>query len=39
MNRLITSIEIETMILKLPTNKIQGQLASQANSMKCLDKS
>ena len=38
-NRQITSNEIETVILKLPTNKSQDQMASQANSIKHLEKS
>ena len=37
MNRLITSSEIESMILKLPTNKIQDQMTSQVNSTKHLE--
>ena len=39
MNRLITSTEIETMIKKLSTNKVQDQMTSQANSTKHLEKS
>ena len=39
MNRLITSTEIETVIKKLSTNKSPGLMASQANSVKHLDKS
>ena len=38
MKRLITSTEIETVIKKLPT-KVQNQMASQANSIKHLEKS
>ena len=38
-NRPITSTEIETMIKNLPTNKAQDQMASQANSVKHLEKS
>ena len=38
--RPITSTEIETVIKNLPTNKkAQGQMASQANSIKHLEKS
>ena len=33
MNGATTSTEIETVILKLPTNKIQGLRASQVNSI------
>ena len=36
LNRLIISNEIESVIKKLPTNKVQGQVASQANSTKHL---
>ena len=39
MNRPITSTEIETVIKNLPTNKGQDQMASQANSIKHLEKS
>ena len=39
MNGPITSTEIETMIKKLPTKKVQDQMASQANSIKHLEKS
>ena len=39
MNGLITSTEIETLIKKLPTNKVQDQMASHANSIKHLEKS
>ena len=39
MNRPITSTEIETVIKNLPTNKAQDQMASQANSIKYLEKS
>ena len=39
MNRPITSTEIETVIKNLPTNKSQDQMASQANSIKHLEKS
>ena len=38
-NRPITSIEVETMIKNLPTNKALDQMASQANSIKHLQKS
>ena len=38
MNRPITSTEIETVIKNLPT-KTQDQMASQANSIKQLEKS
>ena len=38
MNRLITSTEIETMIKNLPTNKVQDQMTSQVNFIKCLEK-
>ena len=38
-NRTITSTEIETVIKNLPTSKIQDQMASQANSIKHLEKS
>ena len=38
-NRPITSNEIETIINNLPTKKVQDQMASQANSIKHLDKS
>ena len=38
-NRPITSTEIETVIKNLPTNKSQDQMASQANSIKHLEKS
>ena len=39
-NRPITSTEIETVIKNLPTNKkTQDQMASQANSIKHLEKS
>ena len=41
-NRPITSTEIETVIKNLPTNKsskAQDQMASQANSIKILEKS
>ena len=37
-NRPITSTEIETVIKNLPTNKAQDQTASQANSIKRLEK-
>jgi len=33
----ITRTEIETVIKKLPTNKIQYQMASQVNSIKHLE--
>ena len=39
MNGPITRTEIETVIKKLPTNKVQDQMASQANSIKHLEKS
>ena len=39
MNRPITSTEIETVIKNLQTNKTQDQMASQANSIKHLEKS
>ena len=39
MNGPITSTEIETVIKKLPTNKVQDQMASQENSIKHLEKS
>ena len=43
MNRSVTSIEIETVILKKEKNsqetKVQDQMASQANSIKHLEKS
>ena len=39
MNRPITSSEIETMIKNLPKNKSPGQMASQVNSIKYLEKS
>ena len=39
MNRPITNTEIETVIKNLPTNKAQDQMASQANSIKYLEKS
>ena len=38
-NRPITSNEIETVIKNLPTTKLQDQMASQANSIKHLEKS
>ena len=38
MNRAVTSIEIETVIEKFLT-KLQGQMASQVNSIKHLEKS
>ena len=38
MNRLITSTEIETMIKKLPTNKVQDQMTLLLNFVKCLEK-
>ena len=39
MNRPITSNEIETVIKKLPTNKVQDLMASQVNSIRHLEKS
>ena len=39
MNRPITSTEIETVIKNLSTNKTQSQMASQSNSIRCLEKS
>ena len=39
MNRQITRTEIETVIKNLPRNKAQDQMASQANSIKHLEKS
>ena len=39
LNRLITSMEIETVIKNLPTSKAQDQMASQVNSTKNLEKS
>ena len=39
MNRPITSTIIESVIKNLPTIKAQDQLASQANSIKHLEKS
>ena len=39
MNRPITSTEIKTVIKNLPTNKSTNQMASQANSIKHLEKS
>ena len=39
MNRPITSTEIEAVTEKLPTNKSPGQMASQVNSIKHLEKS
>ena len=39
MNRPITSTEIETVIKSLPINKTQDQMASQANSIRHLEKS
>ena len=35
-NRLLTSIEIKSVIKNLPTNKAQDQMASQVNSTKNL---
>ena len=37
-NRPITSTGIETVIKNLPTKKAQDQMASQANSIKHLEK-
>ena len=39
MNRWITSIEIETVIKIFQQTKAQGQMASQANSIKHLENS
>ena len=39
MNRPIASTEVETVIKNLPTNKSPGPEASQANSIKHLEKS
>ena len=39
LNRPITSMEIETVIRKLPENNAQVQMASQLNSTKHLEKS
>ena len=39
MNAPITSTEIETVINKLPTNKVQDQMASEVKSIKHLEKS
>ena len=39
MNRPITSTEIETVIKIFQQTKAQDQMASQANSIKCLEKS
>ena len=39
LNRPITSMEIETVIRNLPVNKSPGQMASQLNSTKNLEKS
>ena len=39
MNRPMTSIDFESIILKLPTNKVQDQMASLVNSTKFLEKS
>ena len=38
-NRPVTSTKIETVIKNLPTNKAQDQMASQANSIKHVEKS
>ena len=38
-NRPITSTEIESELKNLPTNESPGQMASQANSIKPLEKS
>ena len=38
LNRPITREEIEAVIKNLPRQKIQGQMASQGNSIKCLKK-
>ena len=37
MNRPITSNEIESVILKLPTREVQDQMALQVNSTKHLE--
>ena len=39
MNNPITSTEIETVIKNLPKTKAQGQMASQENCIKHLEKS
>ena len=39
LNRPITSTEVETVLRNLLTTKAQGQMASQLNSNKNLDKS
>ena len=39
MNRTITSTEIETVINNPPTNKSPGEITSQVNSIKYLEKS
>ena len=39
MNAPITRTEIETVINKLPTNKVQDQMASEVKSIKHLEKS
>ena len=39
MNNPITNTEIEAVIKNLPKNKIPGQMASQENSTKHLEKS
>ena len=38
-NRPVTSTEIETVVKNLPTKKAQDQMASQANSIKHVEKS
>ena len=39
LNKLITSMEIETVIRNLPATKAQDQTTSQMNSTKSLEKS
>ena len=38
LNRPITREEIEAVIKNLPRHNVQGQMASQGNSIKCLKK-
>ena len=38
MNRPATSTKVESVVNKLPTNKFQDQMASQANSTQHLEK-